>query len=79
MQTCGTNFLTAATATPGLEILVQVLERASLGGALPDAASGVTFFAPVNGAFMQMLQMLGTPEAHMPVPGCCVLFRHTTA
>ena len=58
MQTCATSFLAAAKATPGLDFLVQALQRGGLANVLPAAGSGATIFAPNNAAFTSALQKL---------------------
>jgi hypothetical protein len=57
-QTCTTSFLAAAQATPGLDFLVQAIQRGNLASVLPAAGSGATVFAPNNAAFTDMLQTL---------------------
>ncbi|BDA48212.1 Uncharacterized protein sll1483 at N-terminal half [Coccomyxa sp. Obi] len=55
---CRTSFLAAAQATPGLDFLVQAIQRGNLADVLPAAGSGATVFAPNNEAFTNMLQTL---------------------
>lgn len=57
-QNCRTSFLAAAQATPGLDFLVQAIQRGNLADTLPAAGSGATVFAPNNDAFTNMLQTL---------------------
>lgn len=57
-QTCTTSFLAAAQSTPGLDFLVQAIQRGNLQSVLPAAGSGATVFAPNNAAFTNMLQTL---------------------
>lgn len=59
-QSCQTSFLAAAQATPGLDFLVQAIQRGNLANVLPAAGSGATVFAPNNDAFTNMLQTLST-------------------
>ena len=56
VQSCQTTFLQQAQQTPGLDFLVQAIQRGNL--VLPAAGSGVTSFAPNNAAFTDMLQTL---------------------
>ena len=56
VQSCQTSFLQQAQQTPGLDFLVQAIQRGNL--VLPAAGSGVTSFAPNNAAFTDMLQTL---------------------
>ncbi|CAL8466019.1 g5555 [Coccomyxa elongata] len=55
---CRTSFLAAAQGTPGLDFLVQAIQRGNLADVLPAAGSGATVFAPNNDAFTNMLQTL---------------------
>ena len=60
MQSCQTTFLQQAQQTPGLDFLVQAIQRGNL--VLPAAGSGATSFAPTNAAFTDMLQTLSVPH-----------------
>lgn len=65
-QSCTTTFLAQAQATPGLDFLVQAIQRGNLQNALPAAGSGATVFAPNNQAFTTMLQTLSAPLLPRP-------------
>jgi uncharacterized surface protein with fasciclin (FAS1) repeats len=65
-QSCQTSFLAAAQATPGLDFLVQAIQRGNLANVLPAAGSGATVFAPDNDAFTNMLQTLSTQPLSSP-------------
>ena len=54
MQSCNTTFLQQAQSTPGMDYLVQAIQRGNL--VLPAAGSGVTSFAPNNAAFTDFLR-----------------------
>lgn len=76
LQDCTTTFLQQAQQTPGMDFLVQAIQRGNL--VLPAAGSGATSFAPNNAAFTDMLQTLSEPLRfalpHLRHPGCfCVM------
>ena len=54
LQSCNTTFLQQAQSTPGMDYLVQAIQRGNL--VLPAAGSGVTSFAPNNAAFTDFLR-----------------------
>ena len=62
-QSCNTTFLQQAQSMPGMDYLVQAIQRGNL--VLPAANSGVTSFAPNNAAFTDFLRtQSGFPTAH---------------
>ena len=61
VQSCNATFLQQAQSTPGMDYLVQAIQRGNL--VLPAAGSGVTSFAPNNAAFTDFLRT----ESEFPV------------